>query len=64
MAFMYNMADITVNISDAEGFGLSCMESLACETPCIVNMTGGLQEQITDRKRIFPELVSNQQVKQ
>lgn len=53
MAFMYNMADVLVNISDAEGFGLSCMESLACETPAIVNMTGGLQEQITDGEHFF-----------
>ena len=37
---MYNMADVTVSISDAEGFGLSIAESLACQTPCIVNMTG------------------------
>jgi glycosyltransferase involved in cell wall biosynthesis len=53
LATLYNIADVTVNISDAEGFGLSVMESLACETPCIVNMTGGLQEQITDGKNFF-----------
>ena len=35
-------------VSDAEGFGLSTLESLACETPIIVNMTGGLQEQVTN----------------
>ena len=45
---MYNMADCTINISDAEGFGLATLESLACETPIIVNMTGGLQEQVTN----------------
>ena len=39
LAFMYNMSDCLINISDAEGFGLSCTESLACETPAIVNMT-------------------------
>ena len=42
------MADCTINIADAEGFGLGTLESLACETPIIVNMTGGLQEQVTD----------------
>ena len=47
------MADCTINISDAEGFGLSTLESLACETPIIVNMTGGLQEQVTDGKNWF-----------
>jgi glycosyltransferase involved in cell wall biosynthesis len=53
MAMMYSAADATICISDAEGFGLSCMESLACETPVIVNMTGGLQEQITDGTNFF-----------
>jgi len=48
LAMIYNMADCTINISDAEGFGLSTLESLACETPIIVNMTGGLQEQVTN----------------
>jgi len=46
LAAMYNLADCTINISDAEGFGLSTLESLSCGTPIIVNMTGGLQEQI------------------
>ena len=48
LAAMYNMADCTINISDAEGFGLATLESLSCGTPIIVNMTGGLQEQITN----------------
>jgi len=48
LAVMYNVADYTINISDAEGFGLSTLESLACGTPIIVNMTGGLQEQVTN----------------
>ena len=48
LALLYNAADCTVNLSDAEGFGLATFESLACETPIIVNMTGGLQEQVTD----------------
>ena len=53
LAKLYNMADCTINISDAEGFGLGTLESLACETPIIVNMTGGLQEQVTDGKNWF-----------
>ena len=48
LSYFYNMADCTINIADAEGFGLGTLESLACETPIIVNMTGGLQEQVTD----------------
>ena len=53
MAMLYNAVDCTINISDAEGFGLSTLESLACSTPIIVNNTGGLSEQITDGKNTF-----------
>ena len=53
LALMYNMADCTINISDAEGFGLATLESLSCGTPIIVNMTGGLQEQIIHNKKEF-----------
>ena len=53
LALLYGCADVTINISDAEGFGLATLESLACETPVIVNMTGGLQEQVTDGKNWF-----------
>jgi len=53
LAAYYNIADCTINISDAEGFGLATLESLSCETPIIVNMTGGLQEQVTDGKEWF-----------
>ena len=53
LSVLYNSIDCTVNISDAEGFGLSTLESLATETPIIVNMTGGLQEQVTDGKDWF-----------
>jgi glycosyltransferase involved in cell wall biosynthesis len=53
LAVFYNMADCTINISDAEGFGLATLESLACQTPIIVNMTGGLQEQVTNGNEWF-----------
>ena len=53
LAAMYNMVDCTINISDAEGFGLGTLESLSCGTPIIVNLTGGLQEQVTDGKDWF-----------
>ena len=53
LAGFYRAADFTINISDAEGFGLSTLESLACGTPIIVNMTGGLQEQVTNGKEWF-----------
>ena len=53
LAQIYNIADCTINISDAEGFGLATLESLSCGTPIIVNMTGGLQEQVTDGENWF-----------
>ena len=53
LALYYSMADCTVNIADAEGFGLATLESLSCGTPIIVTMTGGLQEQVTDGENWF-----------
>ena len=53
LAMFYNFVDCTINVSDAEGFGLATLESLSCGTPIIVNMTGGLQEQVTDGKAWF-----------
>lgn len=46
MVATYNIADVTILISSNEGFGLSIAESMMCETPTIVNVTGGLQDQI------------------
>jgi len=53
LAQFYNIADCTINVSDAEGFGLATLESLSCATPIIVNMTGGLQDQVTDGENWF-----------
>jgi len=53
LAKLYNFADCTINISDAEGFGLATLESLSCATPIIVTLTGGLQEQVTDGENWF-----------
>jgi len=53
LALYYNMADCTINVADAEGFGLATLESLSCGTPIIVTMTGGLQEQVTDGENWF-----------
>jgi glycosyltransferase involved in cell wall biosynthesis len=46
MSLLYNMSDVTINVSSNEGFGLSVAESMMCGTPVIVNVTGGLQDQI------------------
>lgn len=53
MNVLYNLADCTMCVSDAEGFGLGNQESLAAETPIIVNMTGGPQELVSDGKEWF-----------
>jgi glycosyltransferase involved in cell wall biosynthesis len=53
LAEVYNSVDCTINISDAEGFGLATLESLSCGVPIIVNMTGGLQEQVTNGEDWF-----------
>jgi len=43
---LYNIVDVTVNIANAEGFGLGTAESLMAGTPMIANVTGGLQDQM------------------
>jgi glycosyltransferase involved in cell wall biosynthesis len=48
MNMFYNISDVTMNISNNEGFGLSCLESMSSGTPVIVNKTGGLQDQAVD----------------
>lgn len=42
---LYNIADVTINLSNAEGFGLGTAESVMAGTPILVNVTGGLQDQ-------------------
>jgi hypothetical protein len=44
MNLLYNCADITINLSSNEGFGLSIAESIMAGTPVISTMTGGLQD--------------------
>ena len=46
MNILYNIADVTINLSSNEGFGLSTAESIMAGTPIIVAVTGGLQDQI------------------
>jgi len=45
MNYLFNMTDVMINIASAEGFGLGTCESLMANTPIIVNVTGGLQDQ-------------------
>ena len=43
--YLYNIADVTINLASNEGFGLGTCESLMAGTPIVVNVTGGLQDQ-------------------
>jgi glycosyltransferase involved in cell wall biosynthesis len=43
--FLYNIADVQINIASNEGFGLGTAEALMAGTPIIVNVTGGMQDQ-------------------
>ena len=50
MNFLVNIADVTINLASNEGYGLGTAESLMAETPIIVNVTGGLQDQCGFKK--------------
>tara|TARA_A100001391_G_scaffold64883_2_gene40590 strand:+ start:239 stop:1630 length:1392 start_codon:yes stop_codon:yes gene_type:complete len=45
LCFLYNIADIQINMASNEGFGLGTCEALMCGTPISVTVTGGLQDQ-------------------
>jgi glycosyltransferase involved in cell wall biosynthesis len=49
--WLYNMADVTINIASNEGFGLATAESVMAGTPIIVTVTGGLQDQCGFREK-------------
>jgi len=44
--YIYNLSDVTMGISSAEGFGLATAESLMAGTPIIATVIGGLQDQM------------------
>jgi glycosyltransferase involved in cell wall biosynthesis len=48
MVSMYNMCDVGVNVSMAEGFGLPILETMYCGHPVISIKTGGLTRQVVD----------------
>lgn len=59
MNILYNVADVTINLSSNEGFGLSTAESLMAGTPIIATVTGGLQDQIGQVKDDGSEIIFN-----
>lgn len=46
LAALYNAADLTIYLSDYEGFGLPPLESIACGTPVITSKKASLPEVI------------------
>ena len=48
MNVLYNISDICVTISFAEGFGLSTLEAMQSGTPIVAIKTGGLTRQVVD----------------
>ncbi len=46
MNYFYNLADVTISMSSAEGFGLSIAESIMAGTMVISPVHGGLQDQM------------------
>jgi glycosyltransferase involved in cell wall biosynthesis len=69
---LHNIADCTINISYAEGFGLATLESMQAGTPIIAAKTGGLTRQVVNHRDgsengvaldiSFKSLVGSQQV--
>jgi hypothetical protein len=56
--YLYNIADVTINIASNEGFGLATAESVMAGTPIIVNVTGGLQDQCGFRDKKTEKLLT------
>ena len=50
MNILYNISDFCLNVSYAEGFGLSTLESMQAGTPIIAVKTGGLTRQVVDHR--------------
>ena len=50
MNVLYCMSDFCLNISYAEGFGLSTLEAMKVGTPIVAVKTGGLTRQVVDHR--------------
>ena len=50
MNVLYNISDFCINISYAEGFGLTTLEAMMSGTPIVAVKTGGLTRQVVDHR--------------
>ncbi len=50
MNVLYNISDVCINISYAEGFGLGTLEAMQAGTPIAAVKTGGLTRQVVDHR--------------
>ena len=50
MNVLHNISDFTINVSYAEGFGLSTLEAMMCAKPIIAAHTGGQKRQVVDHR--------------
>lgn len=50
MNILYNISDVCLNISFAEGFGLATLEAMNAGVPIIAAKTGGLTRQVVDHR--------------
>lgn len=50
MNVLYNSADLNMNISKAEGFGLTLLTAMNTKTLCAGVLTGGMKEQLIDEE--------------
>jgi glycosyltransferase involved in cell wall biosynthesis len=50
MNILYNISDFCINISFAEGFGLSTLEAMNAGIPIIAAKTGGMTRQVVDHR--------------
>ena len=50
MNVLHNICDFTINVSYAEGFGLSTLEAMMCAKPIIAIQTGGQKRQVVDHR--------------
>lgn len=48
MNVLYNAADLNMNVSKAEGFGLTLLTAMNTKTLCAGVLTGGMKEQLVD----------------